>query len=106
MAILAVIISIGAFAVSVYEARIMKDQQAIMQSQQKASVWPFLEADVKFDFDSSRSTAILDIKNNGVGPARIKSFFVTIDGKRVEDPSSLGDFLEPLWKGDEENNIW
>mgnify|MGYP001803509737 CR=1 FL=1 len=55
LSILAVLVSFGAFGVSIYEAGIMREQQKIMYQeqqlmleQQKASVWPYLESETKF----------------------------------------------------------
>ena len=39
---IALMVSLGALFVSIYEANIMREQQMIMQSQQKTSVFPYL----------------------------------------------------------------
>ena len=43
---IALVVSLGALCVSIYEANIMSEQQMIMQSQQKTSVFPYLVQDL------------------------------------------------------------
>lgn len=47
---IALVVSLGALCVSVYEANIMREQQVIMQSQQKTSVFPYLVQDLRYSF--------------------------------------------------------
>jgi len=96
MAILAVFISCGAFLVSLYEAKMMKEQQKIMQSQQRASVWPYLEADLKPEFDTSSSSYTFGFINRGVGPARIKHFELSIDDQIIEDFQDIQEIFSTL----------
>jgi len=100
MAILAVFISVGAFAVSIYEANIMKQQQQIMHSQQQASVWPYMESKISLNIDSAYSSFSIQIDNQGVGPAKIKSFQMFINGEEIEDYSTIGDVMEKIWDDD------
>ncbi len=84
MSLLAVLISIGAFAVSIYEARILKEQQALMQDQQKAAVWPYVEPFIRYNFDSSTGVTF-SINNKGVGPARIEQTRLSINGEKISE---------------------
>ena len=56
MSIIAVLISLGALGVSLFEANIMRDQQQIMQEQKRASVWPYLDAASQFSYDFKMGT--------------------------------------------------
>ncbi|GAB5553041.1 MAG: hypothetical protein Sapg2KO_26320 [Saprospiraceae bacterium] len=52
------------------ETGILAEQQALMASQQEASVWPYLENNLDNIFkDDSIATFKLQITNKGVGPA-------------------------------------
>ena len=71
ISLMALLISMGAFGVSLYEANIMRSQQAIMQDQQRAAVWPYLECETRFVYDNDLANITLSLVNKGVGPARI-----------------------------------
>ena len=72
LAILAVLLSFVAVSVSFYEAKVLKEQQEIMQAQQKASVWPYLRTNLKYEY-SDKFWIRLSVENKGVGPALIHS---------------------------------
>lgn len=83
MALIALLISIGAFGVSVLEANIMRDQQRIMQIQQKASVYPYLSKNIKIGSEGGADLS-LSIINKGVGPGKIKSVKFRFDDQILE----------------------
>jgi hypothetical protein len=83
MALLALLISLGAFAVSVLEANIMRDQQRIMQIQQKASVYPYLSKNIKLGSENGADFT-LSIVNKGVGPGKIKNVKFRFDDQTFE----------------------
>lgn len=68
----ALIISILALVVSIFEANILK-------SQQKATVWPYVTVQPGYNSEGFRIVAM----NKGVGPAIIKSVQVEYDGQPV-----------------------
>jgi hypothetical protein len=81
VAVCAVIVSTVAVAVAAYEARIQRQWQ-------RAALWPHIQLNrsyfhVKPDSrsDSGEWMLTLNAENVGVGPARIRDFHVTVDGK-------------------------
>ena len=100
MSLLAVLISLGAFWVSIYEANIMRDQQEIMQEQTKAYVWPYIQANSKFSYDFKDDNWNVDLSysilNKGVGPARIKETELKIGGQVVETYSETVELIEAI----------
>ena len=81
---LAIIISLAAMFVSIYEASILKSQQTSM-------VWPYLDLSQQYD---SNGFAI-EISNKGTGPAIITSVQVDYNGLPVESIDILMDSLNP-----------
>ena len=85
MALLAVLISLGAFGVSVYETRILKEQAVLMQDQQKVSVWPYVEEGANFSYTINGIEMSYAIVNKGVGPARISHSSILINGDPIKN---------------------
>ena len=79
VAILAVVINIITVSVYIY-------QTDIMQSQQHASVWPYVEWRGVYNQETGYK---LQIRNNGIGPALIKSALFYFDDQAVSHPDSL-----------------
>jgi hypothetical protein len=77
----AIFISVATLAVYIYQAR-------IMQSQQHASVWPYIEWST-----SNVGGFYLEVHNKGIGPALIKKAVLKIDGKEVDGLNGLFDVL-------------
>lgn len=101
-AISAVVIGVCALGVSLYQAAIMRQQQALMveqsqmaREQQRASVWPNVEVGTSYPGDELR----LLVLNTGIGPARVEAVRVTLDGAPVpqwsEVVAGLGGRAEP-----------
>ncbi len=84
ISIIALVLSIGAFGVALYEANILKQQQEIMLSQQKASIWPYLKIKQGFSVDESSVQSSIGIENKGLGPASISDYKLTINGDVAE----------------------
>ncbi|MBV6653605.1 MAG: hypothetical protein KI786_07615 [Mameliella sp.] len=82
--LLALVISVLALFVSVYEAQLIRDQQ-------KAMVWPYLTVTSNY---SGKGFAF-EANNNGVGPALIKSIEVRYQGNPVENFDDLLDHIKP-----------
>ena len=72
IALSAIIISLCALVVSLYETSLIRQEQ-------RASVWPHLM--VGPSFQSKRFIFI--VHNTGIGPARIRDVEVTVNGERV-----------------------
>lgn len=81
---LAIIISLIAMFISIYEASIMKSQQTSM-------VWPYLDMSQQYNNEGFS----IEISNKGTGPAIITSVQVDYNGIPVETIDILMDSLNP-----------
>jgi hypothetical protein len=70
-----------ALAVSVFALAIGAWQTRLMQSQARASVWPYLSLGYSYTSNVDPDAFIWQIDNNGVGPARVQSVMLSVDGK-------------------------
>ena len=74
----AVVVSVVAVAVSAYEARIQRQWQ-------RAALWPYVQLSRSYYLagpDGAQEWRLtLNAENVGVGPARVRDFRVTVDGK-------------------------
>ena len=75
---MAVVINIITVSVYMYQAH-------IMQTQQHASAWPYLEWLPSFN----EETYYIEITNNGIGPAIIKNVTIELDGESFPSIDSL-----------------
>lgn len=73
----AMVVSICALSVAVFEARLMQDAQQEQRVYQRASVWPNLAFQVDSDNDAIR----LYLNSNGLGLAKLQSFSIAVDDK-------------------------
>lgn len=73
-----------ALAVSVFALAIGAWQTRLMQGQARASVWPHLEIGYTYNSNTDENGFIWHIDNNGVGPARIETVTLTLDGKPMK----------------------
>jgi hypothetical protein len=71
MALLAIVISLVGTCVSIIEARILREQQTIMNEEKEASVWPYVSSAGRIDVNEEGTTYELSLINEGVGPALI-----------------------------------
>jgi hypothetical protein len=74
IALTALVVSVSAVAVGIYEA-------ALQRRHDRAEVWPHLELSTF----TTPNGASLSVENTGIGPALIKSVVVTVDGKRAHN---------------------
>ena len=94
-ALSAVVIGVCALVVSFYEVRIMR-------ADQRASVLPLVELNrstlrvARNDPGASASVTQLQFnaENVGIGPARVKNFRVTVDGRPVK---TWGEAVQRYW---------
>jgi hypothetical protein len=93
---IALVVSLGALCVSIYEANIMREQQVIMQSQQKTSVFPYLVQDIRFSFGTN-GEFIYELENKGIGPAKIKSAILTLNKKTVNSYMEIKNELDKIF---------
>ncbi|HEX8431606.1 MAG TPA: hypothetical protein VF625_09970, partial [Longimicrobium sp.] len=71
LSVCAIVAAVAAVAVAVYEARIDR-------AHQRVSVWPYLQQSNSLTEGSPYRRVV---SNAGIGPARIRSFQVRVDGK-------------------------
>ena len=79
IALSAVLVSVATMGVYIYQAK-------IMQAQQLASVWPYIEWTTTFSYDNG---VYLSVVNKGVGPARVNETHLFLDGKEIADDREL-----------------
>ena len=75
--------SLFALSLSAYQARLMNEQTRLMQNQSRASVWPYVAIGYRINDEGESRGYTWQISNDGVGPARIESVTMTLDGKPV-----------------------
>ena len=79
IAVAALVVSITAVVVGVYEAKLQR-------AHDRAEVWPHLEVGT---FTSPNGVAI-KLQNTGIGPGIVKSIIITVDGKPMHNwPEAL-----------------
>lgn len=93
---IALMVSLGALFVSIYEANIMREQQMIMQSQQKTSVFPYLVSGIQYSFGDG-GEFIYEIENKGIGPAKITNATFTLNEKPVNTYLEIKDELDKIF---------
>jgi len=82
---IALLISLVALSLGAYQARLMNEQTRLMQSQSRASVWPYLSIGYSINDIGEKRGCTWEIDNDGVGPARIESVTLSLDGKVLRD---------------------
>ena len=76
-ALLALGISALALGVGVYQTR-------LMQTQARASVWPYVTSGFHYSAHGESQGFELHLENNGVGPAIVQSTVIRLDGQAVK----------------------
>lgn len=77
----ALAVSFLALGLGIWQARLMSEQTRLMQQQARAGVWPYLSIGYALVADGDKRGYTWRIDNDGVGPARIESVTLTLDGK-------------------------
>jgi hypothetical protein len=78
-----------ALAVSVFALAIGAYQTHLMQGQARASVWPFLTIGYTYSNDTDDNGFIWQVDNNGVGPAKVQTVTLSLDGKPMRHWSEV-----------------
>jgi len=73
-----------ALAVSIFALAIGAWQTRLMQGQARASVWPFLAIGYTYNSNTDANGFIWHVDNNGVGPAKIETVALSVDGKPMK----------------------
>ncbi|PHI18611.1 hypothetical protein CEQ90_17070 [Lewinellaceae bacterium SD302] len=86
IALVALVISLVGTITGIYEARIMREQQSIMQAQKGAGVWPYVQRIIYVNYNEEDNTVELIhlLKNNGIGPAILGDVDYRYGDKSVE----------------------
>ena len=79
IAVSALLISAVAAAASVYQTHVISQQNGLISQQFGATTWPYLS----FVNSYSPDFVEVDLRNNGVGPAIIRTAEITLDGRPV-----------------------
>lgn len=88
IAVAALLMSMLALFVSIYEARILKAQHKIMVSQERTAVWPYVDGYLIYQYaDSILIEYQLD--NKGIGPSRIDNLELKVNGQFIGDYGTL-----------------
>jgi hypothetical protein len=81
-ALAAVVVGACALSVSIYQSMMMREQQ-------QASVWPHVEIGREYRHEGiSKGILTLIVQNTGIGPARLMTLRVQLDGKYQTDWAS------------------
>ncbi|MBV9277775.1 MAG: hypothetical protein JOZ97_06025 [Candidatus Eremiobacteraeota bacterium] len=102
IAVCALLISAVAAAASVYQSHVISQQNALISQQFGATTWPYLS----FINSYSADYVQVDLRNNGLGPAIIRTADVTLDGKFVgpgKTNSSIDSVIETAVREAEED---
>ena len=90
-AMVALLVSLSALLVSVWEAAIMRDQQRIMQQQQESAVYPHLELEKALMFSGNTRALEVRVTNFGNGLAIINDQQTLLQNKPM-----TADFADEL----------
>ncbi len=93
ISVTALIMSMVAVFVSIYEARILKEQQLLMQEQEKTSVWPYMDGILSYEY-AEKIRIRFEFENKGIGPSKIRRMRLLLNGTEVRDYISLIDSLD------------
>lgn len=103
MALIAIIISLVGTGVSIVEAKILRDQQALMVQESSASVWPYLSQSITIGTTITKEGftpgLTISLKNGGIGPAILSPRTIRFRGQTFTDTEDLGDFLAETYPG-------
>jgi hypothetical protein len=97
VAVAALVVSLSALGVGVYEARLQRDHD-------RAEVWPHVEVEV---FVAGNDGARVQAENTGLGPAVVESIDVTVDGRPQRDwPGALAAIVGDSVKAYDNNTVF
>ncbi len=89
---LAVVVSIIALLVSLYETRLMNKQYDLMMTQHKTSVWPHLSASLSSSISEEKKIR-LTLTNKGIGPAMISEVNIFFKGTLITSYDQLNSIV-------------
>ena len=93
IAVAALLMSMLALFVSIYEARILKAQHKIMVSQERNAVWPYVDGHLSYQY-TDKILIEYQLENKGIGPSRIDRTQLSVNGQVVESYGQLSKQLK------------
>lgn len=96
IAVAALLMSMLALFVSIYEARILKAQHKIMVSQERTAVWPYVDGHLTYQY-TDRILIEYRLENKGIGPSRIDQTHLAVNGQAVESYMQLSEQLRSFF---------
>jgi len=80
------IISLCALFVSIYQTKILAEQQKLITAAEKAQLWPNITSDFGgFSSEGKYNLIYFNISNHGIGPAVVEEFKIFYHDKEVEN---------------------
>jgi hypothetical protein len=73
-----------ALSVSIFALAIGAWQTRLMQGQARASVWPFVAIGYTYNSNTDANGFVWHVDNNGVGPAKVQTVTLSVDGKPMK----------------------
>jgi len=73
-----------ALGVSIFALAIGAWQTRLMQGQAHASVWPFVALGYTYNSNTDMNGFVWHVDNNGVGPAKVETVTLSVDGKPMK----------------------
>ncbi len=92
IAVAALLMSMLALFVSIYEARILKAQHKIMVSQERNAVWPYVDGHLIYQY-TDKILIEYRLENKGIGPSRIDRTQLMVNEEVVENYNQLSEQL-------------
>lgn len=83
LALLAILISLVGTGVSIFESRLLREQQDLMIEEKAASVWPYVRLNMTSNQSPQAYTIGATFVNKGVGPALVGNLQLLFDGERI-----------------------
>ena len=83
LALLAILISLVGTGVSIFESKLLREQQTIMVEEKAASVWPYVELKINSTVHVLGYTIGARVVNKGIGPALLGDVILVYDGEQI-----------------------
>lgn len=81
LALLAILISLVGTGVSIFETKLLREQQELMVEEKAASVWPYVDMIVSGGGDAYGDYFFVGVENKGIGPALIGEISFIVGGE-------------------------
>lgn len=85
----ALVVSLVSLMTAIHHGKVMEELVATNARQASAAVWPYLQFETSVERGDGENAVKVTLRNNGVGPAKIETFEVSVKGKSVKTWSEL-----------------